>query len=70
MPGSNVVGTHWKVLIEMIPMSTATKDFLVRKRHKSALEKIDKIKILMTNGSLMKVESIAECSPWSNLQYF
>ena len=24
----------------------------------------------MTNGSLMKVESIAECSPWSMLQYF
>ena len=26
--------------------------------------KIDKTKILMTNGSLIKVESIAECSPW------
>ena len=25
---------------------------------------------LMTNGSLMKVTSIAECSPWSILQYF
>ena len=24
----------------------------------------------MTNGSLMKVESIAECSDWSILQYF
>ena len=23
----------------------------------------------MTNGSLMKVENIAECSPWSILQY-
>ena len=32
--------------------------------------KIDKAKILMTNGSLMKVQSIAECSPWSILQYF
>ena len=32
--------------------------------------KIEKTKILMTNGSLMKVESIAECSPWSILQYF
>ena len=32
--------------------------------------KIDKTKILMTNGSLMKVESIAECSHWSILQYF
>ena len=24
----------------------------------------------MTNGSLMNVESIAECSPWCILQYF
>ena len=32
--------------------------------------KIDKTKVLMENGSLMKVESIAECSPWSTLQYF
>ena len=32
--------------------------------------KIHKTKILMTNGSLIKVESIAECSPWSILQYF
>ena len=26
--------------------------------------------ILMTNGSLMKAESIAECSPWNILQNF
>ena len=26
--------------------------------------------ILITNGSLMKVERIAECSPWIILQYF
>ena len=32
--------------------------------------RIDKTKILMTNGNLMKVESIAECSPLSILQYF
>ena len=32
--------------------------------------KIDKTKLFMTNGSLMKVKSIAECSPWSILQYF
>ena len=32
--------------------------------------KKNKIKILMPNGSLMKVKSIAECSPWSILQYF
>ena len=34
----------------------------------SGHSKIDKTKILMTNGTLMKVESIAECSPWSILQ--
>ena len=32
--------------------------------------KIDKTKTLLTIGSLMKVESIAECSIWSILQYF
>ena len=32
--------------------------------------KIDKKKVLMADGSLMKVKSIAECSPWSILQYF
>ena len=26
--------------------------------------------ILIANGSLMKIKSIAECSPWSILQYF
>ena len=29
-----------------------------------------KTNILMSNGSLMKVESIAECPTWSILQYF
>ena len=29
--------------------------------------KTDKTKILMTNGSLIQVESIAECSPWPAL---
>ena len=36
----------------------------------SSHSKIDKTKILLTNGSLMKAHSIAECSPWSILQYF
>ena len=36
----------------------------------SGHSKKDKTNILMSNGSLMKVESIAECSPWSILQYF
>ena len=33
----------------------------------SGHSKIDKTKILITNGSLVKVESIAEFSPWSIL---
>ena len=33
----------------------------------SGHSKIDKTKILMTNGSLMKVKSIAECSLRDNL---
>ena len=36
----------------------------------SGHSKIEKTKILMTNCSLMKVERIAECSPWSIVQYF
>ena len=36
----------------------------------SGHSEIDKTKILMENGSLMKVKSIAECSHWSILQYF
>ena len=36
----------------------------------SGHSKIDKTKILMTNGSLIKVESIARCSPLSILLYF
>ena len=36
----------------------------------SSRAKTDKTKVFITNGSLMKVESIAECSPWSILQYF
>ena len=36
----------------------------------SSYSKIDKTKLLLTNDSLMKVESIAECSHWSSLRYF
>ena len=32
--------------------------------------KIDKIMVLMENGSLIKVKIIAECFPWSILQFF
>ena len=33
----------------------------------SGHSKIDKTKILKTNGSLMKIESIAECSPCNTM---
>ena len=33
----------------------------------SGHSKIDKTKVLKTYGSLMQVENIAECSPWSIL---
>ena len=35
-----------------------------------ATRKIDKTKIFIQNGSLMKVESIAECSPYAPLGAF
>ena len=37
---------------------------------KLPLKRLDKTKILVTNGSLMQDESIAECSKGSILQYF
>ena len=40
-----------------MPKSSTVKPVL------SGNSKVDKTKVLMTNGSLMKVESIAECSP-------
>ena len=36
----------------------------------SGHSKIDNTKVLMTNGSLMKVKSIVECSKGCILQYF
>ena len=37
---------------------------------KNGHSKIDTTTLLITIGNLMKVESIAECSPWSILQNF
>ena len=52
--------TTWKVTVEPL-IHTTVKPVL------SGHSKIDKTLILMTNGSLMKVKSIAECSPWGIL---
>ena len=49
----------------MIARLIYSKTCLKRPRKKKK-----KTQILMTNGSLMQVESIAECAPWSILQYF
>ena len=56
-----------------MPVCHATIKLLNLNTVKSVLSshsKIDKTKVLKTNGSLMKVESIAECSPLSILQCF
>ena len=53
------------ILLGWIARLIYSKTCLKRPRKKK-----DKTQILMTNGSLMQVKSIAECSPWSILQYF
>ena len=56
-----------------VPLIIKTKIHLQKCTVKPVLNghtQIDKTKILKTNGSIMKVKSIAECSPWSILQYF
>ena len=57
----------------MYKSNSHTKHVQILKYSKTCVKcllKNRQIKILMTNGSLMKVKSIAECSPWSILQYF
>ena len=60
--------THWVAKGSQILCFTVLPNTV--KPVLSGHSKIDKTKILMTNGSLMMVERIAECSPWSILQYF
>ena len=55
---------EWEYLVTVLNDSYTLKPVL------NDHSKIDKTKILMTNGYLMKVKSIAECSLWSILQYF
>ena len=56
----------------MIPFGTWQAWFVLYSKTcvKRPLSKIDKTKIFITNGSLMKGKSNAECSPWSILHYF
>ena len=62
----------WKPIFCLFEKGLFTLVLLYSKTCVKQSLKIDKTNILMTNGSLMKVESIAECSPcpWSILQYF
>ena len=63
----------WKKSLDdnqMHEQSPSMQRFKYSKSCINGHSKIDKTKILMTNGSSMQVESIAECSPWSILQYF
>ena len=65
----------WKITlinkeVKVPAISNWTHVTIQRNLYKTATQKIDKTKILISKGSLMKVESIAECPPWSILQYF
>ena len=54
------------VLFECLLYTLAKRNDSIKPTVKPVLSghsKIDKTKVLMTNGSLMKVKSIAECSP-------
>ena len=55
-PGSNLFFLPWNFTKELWSFSYTVKPAL------SGYSKIDKTNILKTNGSLMKVDSIAECS--------
>ena len=69
---SNV--NHGPQLIEDMSLELPTYCYMIGgytvKPVLSGHSKLDKTKILITSGSLMKVESNAECSFWSILQYF
>ena len=73
----NIVDLDVKNRIKQTISSTADAQNMFPDNYDSTVKpilsghsKTDKTKISMTNDSLMKVESIAECSPWSILQYF
>ena len=63
-------GIGWYGFIGVITTSTTDISLTHSLLQSFTVKTIDKAKILMTNGSLMKVKSIAECSRWSMLQYF
>ena len=54
----------------LLLFSNTVTPILLQKPILSAHSKIDNTKVLKTDGSLMQVESFAECSKGSILQYF
>ena len=62
----DTIRLHWENTHSLVTILTNSTVKPVLSSHL----KIDKTKVLMENGSLMKVERIAECSKWSILQYF
>ena len=55
-PACSAIGTRWSIEIWHVENSATVKPVL------SGPSKIDKTKVLKTDGTLMQVESIAECS--------
>ena len=60
--GCYATGGHHGRLAQVLANSIALINIHTVKPVLSGHSKIDKTKVLKTNGSLMKVESIAECS--------
>ena len=71
---SAIVAQHCQSCVSMIILTKSQFEICnmesTVKHVLSGHSKTDKTQILMSNGTLLKVESIAECSPWSILQYF
>ena len=58
------------IFFQIWTLVSSSKFYSTVKPVLSSHSKIDKTKVLKINCCLMKVESIAECSPWSILLYF
>ena len=68
----NLYSKAFRISIEYLPFLKVKSVLLEYSKTcvKQSLKKLDRTKTLMTSGSLMKVESITQCSPWSILRYF
>ena len=60
---------HVRCTRSALCVTLSSSFFTIVKPVLNGQSKVDKTKILMTNGSLVKVDRIAESSPWAILQY-